>query len=171
MIIHFPPRSFVRCLAAAAFAVLLLSVSPDVRAAAPSCPAFPDPVKNGFRSYQIKGVAAAVSDWTYKSYFNNSQEVDGLVKELTAYRNKLGDVKNYHTLGVDPVSPNTSIYYVGAGHERGELFFKLVYYCESDEWVLSDRPKIDSDPDAVISGDFYLRRMTDLQEASMGKIR
>jgi hypothetical protein len=171
MIIPFTQRCSIRSLAATAFAVLMLMISPDVRAATPSCPSFPDPVKNGFRSYQFKGVSAAVSDWTYKSYFAHPSEVEGLVKELTAYRNNLGDVKNYHTLGVDKVSPNTSIFYVGAGHERGELFFKLVYYCESDEWVLSDRPKIDSDPDAVISGDFYLRRMTDLQEASMGKIR
>jgi len=167
----FPQRGFVRCLSATAFAVLILTAGAEAPAALTSCPSFPDPVKNGFRSYQFKGVAAAVSDWTYKSYFGNPQEVDTLVKELTTYRNNLGDVKNYHTLGVDKVSPNTSIFYVGAGHERGELFFKLVYYCESDEWILSDRPKIGSDPDAVISEDFYLRTMSDLQAASLGQKR
>lgn len=157
-------RCFYRCITTTAFAVLILAVSPEAHAETQSCPAFPDPIKSGFRSYQFKGTAAAVIDLTFKSFYSTQNEMDSLVKDLNAYRNNLGDVKNTHTIGVDRITPNTSVFYMGAGHERGEIFFKLIYYCEKDEWILSDRPQFSADPDFVISQNFYLRSIRDLDE-------
>ena len=158
-------RCFYRCIAATAFAVLILIFHAEVRADTPRCPAVPEPINSGFRAYQFKGGAAAVLEWTYKSAFANQTEMDSLVAELSVLRNKYGDIKSYRTIGVDRISPNTSIYYIGAGQERGEIFFKWVYYCEKDEWVLADRPQIHSDPDFVISQNYYLRLIKELQEA------
>jgi hypothetical protein len=158
-------RCFYRCIAPTAFAVLILMFQTEVRADTLHCPAVPEPINSGFRAYQFKGVTAAVVEWTFKSLFSNQAEVDSLVAELNVLRNKYGDVKNYHTLGVDRISPNTSIYYVGAGQERGEIFFKLVYYCEKDEWILSDRPQFHPDPDFIISQNYYLRLIKELEEA------
>lgn len=157
-------RFFYRCMAVTAFAVLIFMIHPEVRADTQNCPPSPELIKSGFRAYQFKGVQAAVTEWTYKSPFGAPEEVASLVKELTAHRNFYGDVKGYRSLGVDRITPNTRIEYVGAGHERGELFFKFIYYCEKDEWILSDRPKINADPDFIFSQNYYLRLIKELQE-------
>jgi hypothetical protein len=47
----------------------------------------------------------------------------------------------------------------------------LIYYCEKDEWILSDRPKFNSDPDTIFSQNFYLRSIKDLEEAGSTKAR
>jgi len=162
-------RCLDRCLIAGAIALLTLAVSPAVYADIESCPAVPDPIKNGFRSYQFKGTAAAVLDWTFNSYYAAPNEMDSLVRDINVYRNKLGEARNYHILGADRITPNTSVFYVGAGHERGELFFKLIYFCEKDAWILSDRPQFHPDPDFIISQNYYLRSLKDLQEAGAKK--
>jgi hypothetical protein len=165
---HTRRRCFEPCIAGTACAVLVLMFSADVRAAQ-SCPKFPEPIKSGFRAYQFKGAAPAVLEWTYKSSFADPNEMERLVGELNVFHNSYGDVKTYHTVGVDRVTPNTTIYYVGAGLERGELFFKMVYYCETDEWILSARPQINPDPDLIFSQDYYLRLIKELEEAGSKK--
>jgi hypothetical protein len=157
-------RLLYRCMAVMVFAVPIVMIHPEVRAETPNCPPNPELIESGFRAYRFKGVEAAVTEWTYKSSFAASEEAASLVKELTAHRNFYGDFKSYRSLGVDRITPNTRIEYVGAGHERGELFFKFIYYCEKDEWVLSDRPKMNADPDSIFSQNHYLRLIKELQE-------
>lgn len=112
-----------------ALTCFLLSASfVPAKAGGPSVPGRFPQIDYGFKQLRGRGLAAALSTWTYESRLANQSGLAEKAKAFADIEKKLGDCTGYQIVEVIPLGGGSSTVFASAQYWNGTLFFRFLYF-------------------------------------------
>lgn len=131
-------------------ALIFLSLSTALAFAVDDVP-LPEVILTGLQAYSMKGPEAALNAWTKGGPLENDPKVLGSVRVFQEVEKYYGRYNGYNLIRQKKLAPNSKLIYLQMNYEKGPLFIRFLCYFSGDQWVVSGRLVLNTEPDEVLN--------------------